>query len=212
MKSFKKVLTCICVVAMMFSSSFTAFAAVTLPHAFPEDQSNDYGEATALIIKLQDEGVDPSVQGKIATVDVHYKVVTDFFQPQFIANSNGVWNQFPDEQRTDGIFTYDITGQFKADNTYNEIWIKTGYKNAGAASVEQIDFKDVDGNILLSFGPNSAEVTAETPATTETTTTEAEASETLPQTGTAPSALYILAGATLVMLGIAVKKNKIVGV
>ncbi len=197
MKFCKKVLTCFCVVVMMLSFSLTASAAVTLPHAFPEDQANDYGEATALIIKLQEEGVAADVQGKIATVDVHYKVVTDFFQPQFIANSDGVWKQFPDEQRLDGVFTYDITGQFKAENTYNEIWIKTGYKNAGAASVEQIDFKDVDGNIILSYGPSI-----------EATTTEA-AAETLPQTGTAPMALFIVAGAALIMLGVAVKKNKL---
>lgn len=220
MRLFKKVFTSFTAVALTLLLSVTANAAITMPHVFPEDAANDYGEATALIIKLQDEGIDSATASKIATVDVDYAVETDYFQPQFIANSDGVWNQFPDEQRVDGVYTYDITGQFKAENTYNEIWIKTGYKNAGAASVESVVFKDADGNVVFQVGGEAAtaEVKEETTtddstaaATSDTAETTATAeTDTLPQTGTAPVALYVVGGLGLIMLGFAIKKNHMV--
>ncbi len=194
MRLSKKVLSSVMVLFLLFMFiAIPVRAAVELPHVFSSDAANDYGESTALLLKLQDEGVDSATAAKITTVDVTYAVETDYFQPQFIANSDGKWNQFPDEQRLDGTFTYDITGQFKEENTYNEIWIKTGFKNAGAASITSIVFKDASGNVVVEF-PGEAGI---------------EAGGELPQTGTAPIGLYFASGFACIVIGVLVKRKRL---
>lgn len=206
MELFKKVITSIA--ATVLALSFIAMpvnAAVTLPHEFPEEAVSDYGERTALIIKLKDEGVDSTTASQITTVDITFEVATDFFQPQVIANSDVGWKQFPDDQREAGIHSYDITGQFLAENTYNEIWIKTGFKNAGAASIAHVVMKDIDGKVVYQLSKESTAVTGDVVAEVADT---ADATDTLPQTGTFPILLYLVAGGALVVLGINKMKKK----
>jgi hypothetical protein len=131
------------------------------------------------IIKLQDVGVSADVAATITTISITFDQQTDLFKPQLILNSEKAgWNQADVELTTQGVYTYDLdaTGKFTADSNWNELWIKSGWKNEGSVILVSIVFKDADGNSVYEVGTEDTDASAaadDTAAADDASTTAA---------------------------------------
>lgn len=119
------------------------------------------------IIKLQDQGIDAETAATIETITITFEQETDYFKPQIILNSEKTgWNQMDVEFKTPGPIVYDhpVNDRFTSDSNWNELWIKSGWKNEGAVALISIEFKDVAGKIVYSVGTTDQGVIPKTGA------------------------------------------------
>lgn len=132
---------------------------------------------------------DEALRDSVKSADV---VITGnaSFNAEIIYNYTGGWvpTTFPD-QTVDGEMTLNIP----ADGTgagYAEIVVSLKDKSEGPLSVKRIDFKDADGNIVISHGEASA------------------AADAAPKTGVVSTALFLGLGAAVLGTGAVVLKKK----
>lgn len=221
MKLRNKVLSAFIATVLVLSMMVGTALAQTheLPFDYPEDAGyvspdNDvwvvlFGGAAAPPLTA-----DEALRDSIRSVDV---VITGnaTFTADLVANGPE-WtpHQFPGESvngETIVTIPYDMTGQ-----GYTEIVVNLKDKSEGPLQITRIDFKDADGNVVLTHGAASDAAPVENKEdTTEITevieTTEkapAKTTETAPKTGVVSTALFLGLGAVAFGSGAVVLKKK----
>lgn len=182
------------------------------------------GGIDELYIKLNEVAdLDLTKLASITTVEVTMDTDT-YFKPQFVLNSDSnSWEQKEVEFTDGGHLVYDhpvTAGTYKAENTYNNFVIQSGWKNEGKVVVTSVAFLDADKNVVYFTGDESAVVeedaTVEEPTVEETTedatvedaevVEDTATEEAVPQTGVGSLALVYGLGA--LVSGAALLKKK----
>ncbi len=186
----------------------TAMASTdALPYAYSEDAgsaaNNDvwvvlYGGSAAT--PLTD---DAALRDSVTAVDVVFTGNCDF-DAQIINNSEAGWG--PQDfvgQTVDGETAIEMALPSK-DMGYVEVVVNVINKTEGALAVARLDFKDADGNVVLSHGAASEAAPAEV---VEDAAPAAEATA-VPKTGVASLGLIFGLGAAVLGSGAVVLKKK----
>lgn len=177
--------------------------------------SNGGGEKDTYEIDLNNLVDDMDLITSIASAEVVFDNQSEIFKPQLICNTEtGGWKQEDHEITELGETTLTIDlSDFSADDGWNQLFIKSGWKNEGDVSLVSVVFKNADGEVVYTLGDGETAVPAEITEDGEDAQANSEkeaapAPEALPKTGIASMGLIYGLGAITLGGGSILLKGK----